>query len=102
METFKRFKPFIFLLIAGLFFSVCMLDWFHLRDMVLWCGSIILAIIFSVFAVIYGIRFIKNKERTGWLFIIDLIAIIAGTIIFILTAGLSILLSLFRGEIPQD
>ena len=101
MEKYKRFKPLICLLIAGVFFSVVMLDWFHLGDIVLWYVSVSITVIFSVLAVIYGIKFIKHKERTGLLFVFDLIAILAGTTIFILTAGLSILLILFDG-IRQD
>ena len=98
-----RIKPLICLLIAGAFFTMCMFDWYQIGDIVIWYASIFLTLVFSILAIFYGIRYIRNKERTGLLFVYDLSAIILGTVIFILTSGLAILLTLLKIDgLPRD
>jgi hypothetical protein len=81
-----RFKPLTYLLIAIIFFAACIFDWYRLGNVVIWDIFVSLTLIFSILTIFYGIRFIKNKERTGLLFVYDLMAIIVGALILIVTA----------------
>jgi hypothetical protein len=98
----KANKPFLLFLISGIF-CACIVLGAYLLSPVIIDASAGLALIFSGLATYTGVKFIKNAKRTGLLFVLDLMAIIGGTIILIATLFFALLfISLSIDGLPRD